>query len=91
MYKGGVDLIFEAHEHRSVTIIKPEMCPALPLICFTCIVCSYERLWPVYNLTVTAFDYVDPIAPVHIITGAAGCNEDDGGACGVVVLFRLLL
>eukprot|EP00048_Salpingoeca_helianthica_P006246 m.96263 g.96263 ORF g.96263 m.96263 type:complete len:536 (-) comp13931_c0_seq3:29-1636(-) len=39
---------------------------------------SYERLWPVYNYTVSQYDYVDPKAMVHIISGAAGCNEDDG-------------
>jgi len=35
---------------------------------------SYERLFPVYNRTVyngTASPYMDPPAPVHIITGAA--------------------
>lgn len=36
---------------------------------------SYERLWPVYNLTVTQHDYNNPRAPVHIITGVAGCME----------------
>lgn len=36
---------------------------------------SYERLWPVYNETVTAKNYTDPKAPVHLISGAAGCNE----------------
>ena len=54
MYKYGVDLIIEAHEH------------------------SYERLWPVYNETVTQKDYVNPRAPVHIVAGTAGCNEADG-------------
>jgi hypothetical protein len=39
---------------------------------------SYERLWPVYNETVMAKNYSDPRAPVHIISGAAGCNELDG-------------
>ena len=39
---------------------------------------SYERLWPVYNETVMAKNYSDPKAPVHIISGAAGCNELDG-------------
>ncbi|CAL2046946.1 unnamed protein product [Caenorhabditis brenneri] len=40
---------------------------------------SYERLWPVYNRTVyngTRHPYVDPPAPVHIITGSAGCREN---------------
>ncbi|KAF6211623.1 hypothetical protein GE061_012136 [Apolygus lucorum] len=40
---------------------------------------NYERLWPVYNYTVhdgTKSPYVDPKAPVHIITGSAGCKED---------------
>ncbi|XP_068706650.1 acid phosphatase type 7-like isoform X2 [Montipora foliosa] len=36
---------------------------------------SYERLWPVFNNTVTAHDYRNPKAPVHLISGAAGCNE----------------
>ena len=36
---------------------------------------SYERLWPVYNETVTGKNYINPRAPVHIISGAAGCNE----------------
>jgi len=39
---------------------------------------SYERLYPVYNLTTTQFNYVNPQAPVHVISGAAGCNENDG-------------
>ncbi|CAH1270778.1 ACP7 [Branchiostoma lanceolatum] len=39
---------------------------------------SYERLWPVYNYTLVGTDYRDPRAPVHIISGAAGCNEFDG-------------
>lgn len=36
---------------------------------------SYERLWPVFNDTVTAHNYTNPKAPVHLISGAAGCNE----------------
>ncbi|KAE8585857.1 hypothetical protein XENTR_v10021478 [Xenopus tropicalis] len=40
---------------------------------------SYERLWPVYNYTVykgsSESPYTNPLAPVHIITGSAGCNE----------------
>lgn len=47
---------------------------------------SYERLWPVYNGTVTEtynqttlpVVYDNPHAPTHIVAGAAGCNEDDG-------------
>jgi len=39
---------------------------------------SYERMWPVYNLEVTQHDYIDCKAPVHIVTGTAGCNELDG-------------
>lgn len=38
---------------------------------------SYERLWPIYNRTVLngSYDapYTNPKAPVHIITGSAGC------------------
>lgn len=40
---------------------------------------SYERLWPVYNFTVyngsMEAPYVNPRAPVHIVTGSAGCRE----------------
>jgi hypothetical protein len=35
---------------------------------------SYERMWPVYNRTVyngTESPYVDPPAPLHIVTGSA--------------------
>ena len=68
-YEGGVDLSFEAHEH------------------------SYERMFPVYNNTVhnvynqSCVDdvgctgqtvYASPTAPIHIVTGAAGCNENFG-------------
>lgn len=40
---------------------------------------SYERLWPVYdrkvyNGSLTA-PYTNPKAPVHVITGSAGCSE----------------
>ncbi|VDD91279.1 unnamed protein product, partial [Enterobius vermicularis] len=40
---------------------------------------SYERLWPVYNRTVfngTRSPYFNPPAPVHIVTGSAGCQEN---------------
>jgi len=41
---------------------------------------SYERLLPVYNLTIKSgpdpeTPYKNPNAPVHIITGSAGCRE----------------
>uniref|UniRef100_A0A8D0KEW0 Purple acid phosphatase n=1 Tax=Salvator merianae TaxID=96440 RepID=A0A8D0KEW0_SALMN len=40
---------------------------------------SYERLWPVYNYKVyngsSEAPYTNPGAPVHIITGSAGCTE----------------
>uniref|UniRef100_A0A8R1XYB0 Purple acid phosphatase n=1 Tax=Onchocerca volvulus TaxID=6282 RepID=A0A8R1XYB0_ONCVO len=39
---------------------------------------SYERMWPLYNRTVyngTKEPYIDPPAPVHIISGSAGCQE----------------
>lgn len=39
----------------------------------------YERLWPVYDRKVYngsyEHPYTDPKAPVHIITGSAGCQE----------------
>lgn len=41
---------------------------------------SYERTWPLYDLKVYNGSYerpyVNPRAPVHIITGSAGCQED---------------
>lgn len=40
---------------------------------------SYERMWPLYNRTVyngTESPYTDPPAPVHIVTGSAGCQEN---------------
>ncbi|XP_018318825.1 acid phosphatase type 7 [Agrilus planipennis] len=40
---------------------------------------SYERLWPIYNYHVYngSIDepYRNPMAPVHITTGSAGCKE----------------
>ncbi|KAJ8687861.1 hypothetical protein QAD02_023656 [Eretmocerus hayati] len=40
---------------------------------------SYERLWPIYNFQVYNGSYSAPYtnyrAPVHIITGSAGCKE----------------
>lgn len=39
---------------------------------------SYERLWPTFNETVTQHNYTNPLAPIHLISGAAGCNEGDG-------------
>ncbi|CAK1543301.1 unnamed protein product [Leptosia nina] len=44
---------------------------------------SYERTWPLYDLKVhngsLEQPYVNPGAPVHIITGSAGCQEDTDG------------
>lgn len=55
LYKYGVDVHFQAHEH------------------------SYERMWPVYNRTVCNGSheepYRNPRAPVHVVTGSAGCQE----------------
>ncbi|KAK0082357.1 hypothetical protein PV325_010639 [Microctonus aethiopoides] len=40
---------------------------------------SYERMWPMYNFQVYNGSYEQPYknykAPVHIITGSAGCKE----------------
>ncbi|XP_046431137.1 acid phosphatase type 7 isoform X1 [Neodiprion virginianus] len=40
---------------------------------------SYERLWPMYNFKVYNGSYEQPYrnykAPVHIVTGSAGCKE----------------
>ena len=45
---------------------------------------SYERMWPVYRGRPTAFDYNNPKSAVHIITGAAGCNEQSGWCINMV-------
>ncbi|EYB84919.1 hypothetical protein Y032_0307g2022 [Ancylostoma ceylanicum] len=40
---------------------------------------SYERMWPVFNRTVyngTVSPYTNPLAPVHIVSGSAGCREN---------------
>ncbi|KAL3085574.1 hypothetical protein niasHT_037315 [Heterodera trifolii] len=41
---------------------------------------TFERMYPVYNRTVyngsVENPYVDPPAPVHIISGSAGCQEN---------------
>ncbi|KAL1509866.1 hypothetical protein ABEB36_004539 [Hypothenemus hampei] len=40
---------------------------------------SYERLWPIYNYEVYngsyEHPYTNPKAPVHFVTGSAGCQE----------------
>jgi len=40
---------------------------------------SYERFWPIYNYQVLngSYDepYRNPRAPVHLVTGSAGCKE----------------
>nr|CAD7398004.1 unnamed protein product [Timema poppensis] len=40
---------------------------------------SYERLWPIYNYQIyngsLREPYRNPGAPVHVITGSAGCDE----------------
>ena len=40
---------------------------------------SYERLWPIYDYKIYNGSYQEPYknpqAPVHIITGSAGCKE----------------
>ncbi|XP_075234057.1 acid phosphatase type 7 [Lycorma delicatula] len=44
---------------------------------------SYERLWPVYNTVVyngtLEEPYTNPRAPVHVVTGSAGCRENTDG------------
>jgi hypothetical protein len=39
---------------------------------------SVELLWPVNAGRAVQFDYNSPAAPVHVIAGAAGCNEEKG-------------
>jgi len=50
---------------------------------------SYERLWPVFNGTVyngsLNAPYTDARAPIHLVSGSAGCDEDldtFGGSLG---------
>ncbi|XP_045176681.2 acid phosphatase type 7-like isoform X2 [Mercenaria mercenaria] len=40
---------------------------------------SYERLYPMYNGEVERFNYTNPRAPVHIISGSAGSLEGIDG------------
>lgn len=44
---------------------------------------SYERLWPIYDFNVKNGSkeepYTNPGAPVHIVTGSAGCKEIHDG------------
>lgn len=40
---------------------------------------TYERLWPVYDRIVyngTSQPNTDPPAPVHVLSGSAGCQEN---------------
>ncbi|GFO21328.1 purple acid phosphatase [Plakobranchus ocellatus] len=37
---------------------------------------NYERLWPLYKHKVLAHSYIDPPAPVQLISGAAGSVEN---------------
>jgi hypothetical protein len=39
---------------------------------------SVELTWPVVGGRAVQFDYDSPRAPVHVIAGAAGCNENKG-------------
>ncbi len=39
---------------------------------------SYERTYPMYNYEPSQFNYIQPSSPIHIISGAAGCNEQHG-------------
>jgi hypothetical protein len=47
---------------------------------------SYERLWPAYNNTLVQTNYSNPAAMVHIISGAAGCNEDNGACLNPIIV-----
>lgn len=40
---------------------------------------NYERTYPVLNNTVTSHSYVRPPSPVHILNGAGGNKEHNGG------------
>ncbi|UYV74642.1 ACP7 [Cordylochernes scorpioides] len=61
-YKYGVDVEFWAHEH------------------------NYQRFFPLYNRQTSVYvqvyngsiehPYTNPRAPIHIISGSAGCQED---------------
>ena len=39
---------------------------------------SVEVIWPLVNGQVREKSFTSPTAPVHWITGTAGCNEDAG-------------
>ena len=42
---------------------------------------SVELVFPIVNGTVREKSFEAPTAPVHFVTGAAGCNEDSGICC----------
>ena len=47
---------------------------------------SVEIIFPLVNGTVTQRDYLSPRAPVHWVTGTAGCNEDSGACQNPILL-----
>lgn len=50
---------------------------------------SYERLYPLFDGKVERFNYLNPRAPVHVISGAAGSQEGTDGWTGKKqILFR---
>ena len=76
----GVDLAIEAHEHSVGEGPHPRISPR-----FACIRAAShphslpspaEIIYPLVNGTVTEKSFVAPRAPVHFVTGTAGCNED---------------
>ena len=47
---------------------------------------SVEMIYPINNGHVAQHDFIDPIAPVHLVTGTAGCNEDSGICYNPIIL-----
>ena len=47
---------------------------------------SVEIVYPLVNGTVRARDFNAPTAPIHWVTGAAGCNEDKGICYNPIIL-----
>jgi hypothetical protein len=51
---------------------------------------SYERLYPIFDGKVERFNYINPRAPVHIITGAAGSTEGIDGWEGMIIRINVM-
>lgn len=74
LMEGGVDLFSYGHVHgasRSEQTKRRCACQ-IASVC----VAAYESTFPIYNGTATRHSLLQPTAPVHVLTGAAGPPGD---------------